>query len=644
MLPRQLITRLSVGLAIPVVAALTGNEKTIEEVFPALYDLNKPYTGRALGGQNFTRCCLQAVKATYGIVDGKLDFVSPNNQDRFLTETPQDLSNAEFPCGAKYTGDDNGAPLVTVPYHWCADNCGGWQKSVNGDLNQWIIPFVGFILPAAVFCLSVPRRRIFTTPDSLFPNHLPKVEGRWVEFMTIRAAIAASIAFLNTILWVAMVFTAAAPMMLSGLYEAMIDRNVLDAILKNRKWNRIRRQKDMDIAGIKREVHLLYAILVGNISLPPKDEPPLPDQPTAWSDVKRLVETLDPDPSAPKPAGSPKAAHIDKSAGSATRLRLHTMLECQVSFGATVGAPIIGNNDVAHTIAFGEWWMTIPHVAIVAGCLLAGNNPNTLEAIMSGFPHLSDRPDHGTLKKRVSGFLRILDEYFSPVYDSIYQPVWMWERGRNKRLWVEKKLEERLKRLNSKYLEHESDDAKALPDDIPDIDVEDWLYLVLNVIVLLLIPFVLAILTSYHTPLVGLSCRSFTFTLYFLSQFWLGVLWFWDYHRDKHTPFFFRFRNKYYLPTPFALLVTFGLLVSGFTAMVGTFLQILGVYRNCLCKLPIQYWSNPTDVHVILSSNMAESIVYARQYWLSTGIASIVLLVVVCYLGWWYQRHWRMRF
>jgi hypothetical protein len=523
--------------------------------------------------------------------------------------------------------------------------------------------------------------------------------------MSVRAAIAASIAFLNTISWVALVFTAAAPMMLSGLYEAMIDRHVLDIIQKNRKWNRIRGQNQIELSDLKREVHLLYAILVGNISLPPEEPAePLVEKPSAWEDIKELVDRLGPDTTTQGDEKSNEVihGHIDNAARIATQSRLHTMLQCQASFGATIGAPVvfylgaflvsvfsslldIGHNDTAHTIAFGEWWMTIPHVAIVSGCLLAGNNPNTLEAIMSGFPNHTGRPKR---QERFKGRLLRLLEYFSPVFDSIYQPVWMWERGRNKRRWVQRvqsyrnemedrakqaadknddqqngidtgnkpkikdkatweyvktKLEKRLEKIGNKYVEAKDDDAQPLPHEIPDFDVEDWFYLILNVVVLLLIPFVLAFLTSYYTPLIGLACRSFTFVLYFLFQFWLGVLWFWDFNYPNRLPLFAKVRG-HMLPTPFALLVGFGLLGSGFTAMGGTFLQILGVYRNCLCRVPIPYWSSRHDFHIVLSSNTADSIYYAKKYWLSTGIASIVLLIVVCYFGWWYQRHWRTRF
>ena len=69
-----------------------------------------------------------------------------------------------------------------------------------------------------------------------------------------------------------------------------------------------------------------------------------------------------------------------------TETRLLTMLGFQASFGATIGTPIafylgsflfsvfsnhedLGSSDTSLALAFGEWWMTIPHVGIVSGCV-----------------------------------------------------------------------------------------------------------------------------------------------------------------------------------------------------------------------------------------------------------------------------------
>ena len=46
-----------------------------------------------------------------------------------------------------------------------------------------------------------------------------------------------------------------------------------------------------------------------------------------------------------------------------------------------------GDIDTSNALAFGIWWMAIPHVAIIGACLLAGNNPNALEDIASYINH-----------------------------------------------------------------------------------------------------------------------------------------------------------------------------------------------------------------------------------------------------------------
>jgi hypothetical protein len=54
-------------------------------------------------------------------------------------------------------------------------------------------------------------------------------------------------------------------MVLSGLYEAALDRKVLDAIAKH--------EQEPESAHIYRIVFLLYAVLVGNLRLGPRNRP-----------------------------------------------------------------------------------------------------------------------------------------------------------------------------------------------------------------------------------------------------------------------------------------------------------------------------------------------------------------------------------
>jgi len=328
---------------------------------------------------------------------------------------------------------------------------------------------------------------IFGTPDSLFAIELEDIKVEWgickedldlepdfwgklellfgffskvllLAFQLLSKAIAAAIlGILNAFIWVVIVFSTAAPMIFSGLYEASIDRQVLRAIEKE-----VGKLKDTPgIAdkdkGVKHQVHLLYAILVGNLELQqPKSsgeggagtaaseethKKTTDNMPSglsaaeikaagrAWHDVDHLVREFD---------------HKEEHAKNRMGRRLLTMLGCQASFGASIGAPIafylgsflfsvfgnhenLGSADTSLALAFGEWWMTIPHVAIVSGCLLAGNNPNTLEVIGNTevAPKSTDR----------KGFWQSIKDTYTPFYDSVYQPVWMWERGRSKRNW-----------------------------------------------------------------------------------------------------------------------------------------------------------------------------------------------------------------
>jgi hypothetical protein len=58
--------------------------------------------------------------------DGQL-IKNPNADLDFIIASPSNLSSSQFLCGATYNGDTGGAQLVTVPYSWCKQNCGGWQ-------------------------------------------------------------------------------------------------------------------------------------------------------------------------------------------------------------------------------------------------------------------------------------------------------------------------------------------------------------------------------------------------------------------------------------------------------------------------------------------------------------------------------------
>lgn len=89
----------------------------------------------------------------------------------------------------------------------------------------------------------------------------------------------------------------------------------------------------------------------------------------------------------------------------------------------------------------------------------------------------------------------------------------------------------------------------------------------------------------------------------------------------------------------------------------------MNLYVNCLCLFPvrtegdlglvdaneheqIQYWAKRDSPHALttLSSNSSEDIHYAKMFWFPCGMAATGFLIVVTYLGWWYQRRLRAQF
>lgn len=491
------------------------------------------------GGQDFTRCCASALSALSNGSDHTDIWVDP-----FST-------TSQYPCGATYQGDSAGAPAVHLTYRWCHEQCPGWQVSKPEKLTQWLQPFVGFILPAVIFSLNVPRRRKIQPPAWVFPKDIEK-------FTSILNALwcilnAALIVTIDTIFWLCAVFALAGPLLLSGLYEAWIDKRVVDYMSDKSKFNNL---------PFALRSRILIAVLVGNLDLD-----------IAWMSAMDIAQPLERRAVHSNPTPAQLQIQQRETADAITDIqkRISSMLACQYSFGSTIGAPVVfyigsfiyalleiraqlGDNDTSHALAFGMWWMTIPHIAIVSGCLLAGNNPNTLEAIVplpSGpsignedrrEPQLGrqsttnganaitgtgpDAHEQLTRQHTERGWLMRKLPTFGPTYDAQYQPQWMINRGRSKREWLFCLIEVHERReldLSQDALEQLYGLQARL-----DVELGDWSTLIVFALLLFMIPCMFGFLVAYLTPQVGVSCRSFTVLMYATSQIGLLLLWLWN--------------------------------------------------------------------------------------------------------------------
>ena len=482
------------------VAGATGPFTSLGDIFQGvLANLSDSVPGNpALGEQDFDHCCAEAVNQSLMIDDGNLVF---RPGQTFLSGNISTLLAFQYPCTAVYNGTNADQPQVNVPYSFCHQNCGGWSRTESSKTNDWVGPLVDYILPTVVFCYTIPRRRSIIIPNKLFPaNSIMKFPGNLTMFYKL--PIAALLILLDTVQWLLTCVIMSAPMLFSGLLEAQLDSRILKYLgeVKN--------------LSPRKRAHLLLVILIGNL-----DEDPawrhsktfismLDDDLDATSELRQQVSSPEVKLPIPKPLlqfqpvlnGTTKytdeiqhrltAQLYNKTVGR----QLTSLLESQASFGTSVGIGILfflssffysiesirdnwgdayviylalsrGVADLlysrtGHSLAFGCFWMTIGHIAVVAGVLLAGNNPSAWEAATieseeeqqllpwqrsrsSPAAANINRWSSNTLpRRRLSLPPAIKDKWYRSIFSSQYMTAWMWNRGSTKAMWIAKLSEE----------------------------------------------------------------------------------------------------------------------------------------------------------------------------------------------------------
>ena len=310
--------------------------------------------------------------------------------------------------------------------------------------------------------------------------------------------------------------------------------------------------------------------------------------------------------------------------------------------------------------------MIIPHISIMSGLLLAGNNPNTLEGVVA--LEFGDVEEEESFERKHFGTM-----LFELAYESRYRPQWLWLRGKSKRDWIEKVWKTYEFRPPPTKGDLISDEDMAALRETTTLSILNWGVVVGMTLLLLGVPFVLAFLTGFYTPQVGLSCRSLTFTVYAIAQVCQIVLWLWAYvgapDEGENLSFFRKGgaldRSGFYTPTEvktfmstktlfcwpsvWALIWYNSATVFGLggvlTAIGGTMMQLMGVYNSDKCDINAAWWTKPHgNILVTVSSNYALEIKDASTYWKACAITAILFLGVVSFCGWWYQRRLRGMF
>lgn len=240
--------------------------------------------------------------------------------------------------------------------------------------------------------------------------------------------------------------------------------------------------------------------------------------------------------------------------------------------------------------------MTVPNLAIVSCAMLASPNPSALQGIVwdggaIASREKSERSSWDSMKSKAEGspigrwILKQTGRYqlIHSMYDGQFKTVTLWSRGPNKKRWVEEAIRD--------YTSHSEEHGDRLmsSEDVRkrlEMSLGDYINLAAEGAVLLMIPSLLAFLTSYNTPRTGFSCHSGTYLIYAITQvveclFWGWEVWLKCLYGERWSEARTRAKTINWCGQMFAGF--FAIL----TAVAGTLLQLLGVYRTCTCKVNV---------------------------------------------------------
>lgn len=115
--------------------------------------------------------------------------------------------------------------------------------------------------------------------------------------------------------------------------------------------------------------------------------------------------------------------------------------------------------------------------------------------------------------------IKFLGLTYNLTYPSCYKVAWLWNRGHNKKQWINTLTETYSESKNDNYADSQdpAHDIKQL-EKKTTLSLFDWIILLSLTMLLLGVPNLLAFLTAIYTPEVGVSCRALTFTIYFFIQ------------------------------------------------------------------------------------------------------------------------------
>ena len=512
----------------------------------------------------------QASQAVRGVTDACCNLAIRENAYIGFPSVP----SPDYVCGQSYSPGEPPAPSLKVNLTWCKANCDGYALYTLSETGDWAVPLVSFILPAVIFSTQIPRR--------LGLKPLPRYRGKKKMIVAVLFLIFDMlIIVLDTTGWIFAIMIGAGPSILSGLVELWLDYKVTCRATNG--------QADRTLTPDER-IEAFTAVLAGNL----------------------LIEGVHFDPQ-----DELREAFLKHCTREEAVNGLLSMLESQMAFGGAVGAAILlylgsyvytlstlgttqGDQAAARALAFGICWMTIVHVSVIGGSLLASNNPSTAAAIVKRrreWRGLDNRTKDAGRHSHLEDFTQAMIEIYSYIpliYETRYEPIWMWSRGKNKGLWL----------FIIAYL-------------------------------LILVPCGLAFLIEYREAPVTVGCRSMTILLYTVAQTVFIIFSAWSHFkafRDYRKEGWCGWLRRKSIGISFAIFpFAPAWLLAVFTTFAGTLMQITGIFENCSCAATYT-WTDRSDSTVSLATDTRYDRASSGK-WNYAGYIALAVLGAVTFSG-----------
>lgn len=277
----------------------------------------------------------------------------------------------DFRCEARYSKiggvESPAAQAISVTLEWClkTPQCNGYQLYTPWGVDRWAGPVVGFLLPAVVFSICIPRGWRLSLPPLTLPRRFSGNNWYFHPLKGFVVAINLLVVFIVGTMeltrWVSVILIYAGPMLVGGLYKMLLDHHLLRRLQSLKPEPGERGNATDEIQRRK----ILITILLGGVI-----------------DAEDVKYSGDRDDSGDL-YGNCKKFIVNTSAAQA-KTRLNCLLHSQVAFGMAVGAPVafyicayaygifdayskLGDRATAVSLTLGLWYSIFVLVAMVFG-------------------------------------------------------------------------------------------------------------------------------------------------------------------------------------------------------------------------------------------------------------------------------------